>query len=246
MTMGKMQKILSSFKLQDELNPKIWDGDKMKPKVRERLLEIAYEFIEYLNIDVIVSDVIMTGSLSNYNWSEFSDVDLHVVLDFNQFPESQRLLYEELLKIKKTLFNNKQNITIYGYDVELYAQNESEIHFSSGVYSILFDEWANKPKKEKVEIDIELIKNKTNNWMKIIDDVIESTKDSSLEEGKSIINKYKDKLKKYRTCGLEKNGEFSDENIVFKVLRRNGYIEKLMNNEKELTDKKLSLKELRC
>ena len=57
------------------------------------------------------------------------------------------------------------------------------------------------------------------------------------------IKKYKDKLKKYRTCGLEKDGEYSDENLVFKVLRRNGYIEKLFDFENKYIDKQLSLKE---
>jgi predicted nucleotidyltransferase len=254
--MSNLKSILSSFHLQDELNPKIWELPKerdmsdpkgqvevMVPKVRERLLEIAYEFIEFLGVDVIISDVVMTGSLANYNWSKYSDVDLHLIADFEQFSERELPLYEELFKLKKTLFNDKHDIKIYGYDVELYVQNDVEAHFSSGEYSVLFDEWKNKPKKEKVEIDTELIQNKSKNWMKIIDDVIDNSDDKSLESGVDSINKVKDKLKKYRTAGLEKGGEMSDENLVFKVLRRNGYIQKLFDFQNEYQDKKLSLKE---
>ena len=169
--MSSLKDILSSFHLQDELNPKIWskDGQKMNPKVRERLLEITNDFIEFLGVDVIVTDVIMTGSLANYNWSKFSDIDLHIVANFSQFSEEQLPLYEELFKLKKTLYNYKHNIKIFGYDVELYVQNETEIHFSSGVYSVLFDEWSNKPEKETVKIDKELIKTKSQQWMDIID-----------------------------------------------------------------------------
>jgi hypothetical protein len=88
--MSNLKSILSSFHLQDELNPKIWESsDKMVPKVRERLLEIAYEFIEFLGVDVIISDVVMTGSLANYNWSQYSDVDLHLIADFEQFSEKE-------------------------------------------------------------------------------------------------------------------------------------------------------------
>jgi hypothetical protein len=242
--MSNLKSILSSFHLQDELNPKIWESsDKMSPKVRERLLEIAYEFIEFLGVDVIVSDVVMTGSLANYNWSQYSDVDLHIIADFEQFSEKELPLYEELFKLKKTLFNDKHNIKIYGYDVELYVQDETESHFSSGEYSVLFDEWITKPKKENVEIDTALIKNKSEHWMKIIDEVIDDTKEKSIESGMDSINKVKEKLKKYRTAGLEDGGEMSDENLVFKVLRRNGYIQKLFDFQNEYQDKKLSLKE---
>jgi len=242
--MSNIKSILSSFHLQDELNPKIWESsDKMSSKVRDRLLEIAYQFIEFLGVDVIISDVVMTGSLANYNWSQYSDVDLHLIADFDQFSEKELPLYEELFKLKKTLFNDKHNITIYGYDVELYVQNDVEAHFSSGEYSVLFDEWKNKPKKEDVEIDTALIKTKSEHWMKIIDEVIDDSKEKSMESGVDSINKVKDKLKKYRTAGLEDGGEMSDENLVFKVLRRNGYIQKLFDFQNEYQDKKLSLKE---
>jgi hypothetical protein len=215
----------------------------MTSKVRERLLEIAYEFIEFLGVDVIISDVVMTGSLANYNWSQYSDVDLHLIADFEQFSEKELPLYEELFKLKKTLFNDKHNIKIYGYDVELYIQNDVEAHFSSGEYSILFDEWKTKPKKEKVKIDIELIKNKSQHWMKIIDEVIDNSDDKSIDSGMESLDKVKDQLQKYRTAGLEDGGEMSDENLVFKVLRRNGYIQKLFDFQNEYQDKKLSLKE---
>ena len=242
--MSNLKSILSSFRLQKELNPKIWESsDKMSPKFRDRLLDIAYEFIEFLGVDVVISDVVMTGSLANYNWSRFSDVDLHLIADFEQFSEKELPLYEELFRLKKTLFNDKHDITIYGYDVELYVQNDVESHFSSGEYSVLFDEWKNKPKKEKVKIDTELIKNKSEHWMKIIDEVINNSDDKSFESGVESIDKVKDKLKKYRTAGLEGGGEMSDENLVFKVLRRNGYIQKLFDFRNEYQDKKLSLKE---
>jgi len=245
--MNSLQKILTSFQVKENLNPKIWEKSEdfytMNSKVREKLLEISDIFIEYLKIDIVISDIIMTGSLSNYNWSDFSDVDLHIIVDFNQFPKEILPLYEDLFKLKKTLFNDSHDIKIYNYEVELYVQNEEESHFSSGVYSVLHDEWINEPQKEKVSIDKDLIKVKSKQWMGIIDNVIKNVQDEPIEEAKRIIEKYKDKLKKYRTCGLQKGGEYSDENLVFKVLRRNGYIQKLFDFENEFMDKKLSLKE---
>jgi predicted nucleotidyltransferase len=237
--------ILKSFEPQDELNPKVWEGNKkepkLKPEIRERLLEIAYEFIEFLDVEIVVTDIILTGSLSNYNWSKYSDFDLHIVANFQQYQENQIELYEKLFNLKKMLFNQKHDITIKGYEVELYVQNETESHFSSGVYSILFDEWANVPEKEDVTVDKELIKGKAKQWMNIIDDLLDTIKDDDASTAKEMVQKYKDKLKKYRTCGLEKGGEYSTENLVFKILRRNGYIEKLHDSTTKILDKKLSM-----
>ena len=76
-----------------------------------------------------------------------------------------------------------------------------------------------------------------------IDTVLENAKDEPLETAIKLIDKYKDKIKKYRTAGLEKGGEMSDENLVFKVLRRNGYIQKLFDFKNDFIDKTLSMKE---
>ena len=254
--MSNLKNILSSFKLRNTLNLKIWElSDKDKdsnntpnnykiyPEIRERLLEIAYRFIDSFDIDVVIDDIIITGSLVNFNWSKFSDVDLHVLINFKQFPEKHRSLYVELLDLKKVLFNLKYNIKVKGFDVELYAQDKSVTSFSSGVYSVLFDKWESFPNKEKVEIDKEAILNKTNQWTQIIDSAIEEASDKNLEDGLKILNKFKDKLKKYRTSGLEEGGEYSNENLVFKALRRNGYIGKLYDFKNKLMSNKLSLTE---
>jgi hypothetical protein len=237
--------LIKSFEPQDKLNSNVWDinGDDptMKKDIRKKLLEIAYEFIDFLDINIVITDIILTGSLANYNWSKYSDFDLHIVANFQQYPENQIELYEKLFNLKKMLFNQKHDITIKGFEVELYVQNETESHFSSGVYSVLFDEWANTPKKENVTIDKELLKEKSKQWMKTIDELIDCVKDEDVDSAKDLIKKYKDKLKKYRTCGLEKGGEYSIENLVFKILRRNGYIERLHDLTSKIIDKKLSM-----
>jgi predicted nucleotidyltransferase len=237
--------LLKSFEPQTKLNTKVWEGSsgspKMKPEIRQKLLQIANEFIEFLDVDIVVTDIILTGSLSNYNWSQYSDFDLHIVANFQQYNQNQVELYEKLFNLKKMLFNQKHDITIKSYEVELYVQNETESHFSTGVYSVLFDEWANVPKKEKISVDKNLLKEKSRQWMNIIDEVIESIQDEDVKTAKEIIQKYKDKLKKYRSCGLEKDGEYSTENLVFKILRRNGYIEKLNDLSTKIIDKKLSM-----
>ena len=245
--MKKDTEILSSFDLKKGLNPKVWVKDnkstKLKPEIREKLLEIAYEFIEFLGVDIIVSDAHIIGSMVNYNWSKYSDFDLHIIADFEQFPKEQLGLYQELFKLKKTLFNSSHNIKIYGYDVELYVQDSNETYFSSGAYSLIYNKWLSPPKKTDFKADKEVLMSKVDQWTEKIDEVIDSAKGKDLEAALKLLGGFKDKLKKYRQSGLEGGGELSYENLVFKYLRRNGYIEKLFNFEKEKVDKELSLEQ---
>jgi len=207
-----------------------------------RLIEIADKFIEFLGYDIFIQDITMTGSLSNYNWSEFSDIDLHIMYDFSESgPEKE--LFQDLFKLKKTLFNSTHDITVKGYEVELYVQDTNEPHISTGVYSVLYDEWIVEPSKEEVEIDTKIIKEKVEQWQDMIDTVIEDIEsgDEDLEEGLLKIDKLKDRLKKYRQSGLEKEGEYSYENLVFKFLRRSDYIQKLFDFQNNFVDDRLSL-----
>lgn len=249
--MSEFKKILSSFRLKDSLNGDIWvktnGGYSMKPKVRDRLLKIANDFIEFLDVDLVISDIIMSGSLSNYNWSDYSDVDLHITANFSQFNKSEKPLYEELFYLKKSLYNKKHDITIYGYEVELYVEDISQQYDVKNIakFSVLNDEWIETPVKDDIEFSNQRVITKAKQWMNIIDNLIENVKDEDLDDAKELIEKYNDKLRKYRTCGLQKGGEYSDENLVFKVLRRNGYLDKLKELKSKITDKQLSLKESR-
>jgi predicted nucleotidyltransferase len=235
--MSNFQKILDSFSVKETLNPKVWENPEdpdqsvMIPKVRETLLRIAEKFIEYLGEDVFVEDIVLTGSLANYNWSEFSDFDLHVVVDLQQY-ENEAELYKELFNLKKQVFNDKHNIRIYGYDVELYAQDAEEEHYSSGVYSIMNNEWISEPEKFKNNVDKKILEKKIKNWTEKID--------TAIEEGKDL-EKIKTKLKDYRKSGLETDGELSYENLVFKFLRRSGHIQKLFDTANKEVDKELSI-----
>jgi predicted nucleotidyltransferase len=240
----KDNNIIKSFFSKDELNSKIWDENmQLRKEVREKLLQTANEFIDFIGVPLLIEDVIFTGSLANYNWSEYSDIDLHVVCDFIQFSDTELSLYEELFKVKKTIFNTNHDIKIFGYEVELYVQNASEAHFSSGVYSVLYDEWDVKPEKEDSNIDTKILKSKINHWKSQIDTVVDNATEKDIDEAREYIKKFKEKLKKYRSSGLKKEGEYSYENLVFKYLRRSDYLEKLFNLENNLLDKELSLME---
>jgi len=252
--MASTEKIINSFYLQDNLNPEIWDlpnerymGDeesqnyKLKPEIRERLLKVSNLFIEYLDTDLFIQDIIFVGSLVGYNWSEFSDFDIHILIDLNE--SENKKLTEELFRLKKTVFNAAHDIRIKGYETELFVQDSNEKNSIEGIYSILNNEWLKKPKKENFKIDKKKLMSKTNQWMDIIDGVLENAEDEDIDDAVKLVKKYREKLRKYRTCGLQKEGEYSYENLVFKFLRRNGYISKLENFKNEFVDKKLSLEQ---
>ena len=246
--MSSTQKIINSFYLQDELNPDVWDSPedpksaKLKKEISERLLKVAQIFIDYLDTDFFVHDIILIGSLVGYNWSEFSDFDIHVVYYSKEF-EGDVEIHKELFRLKKTVFNAAHDIRIKGFETELFAQDINEPEESAGSYSILNNEWIRIPEKENFKIDEKRLKDKSQQWMDIIDGVLENAEDEDLEDAISLVKKYREKLRKYRTCGLKKEGEFSYENLVFKFLRRNGYINKLENFKNEIMDKKLSLEQ---
>ena len=245
--MSNDEKIINSFYLQEEFNPEIWDYSdnpkkvKLKSEIRKRLIEVANVFIDFLDTDLFVHDIIFVGSLVSYNWSEFSDFDIHILIDLNE-SENKKLI-EELFRLKKTVFNAAHDIRIKGYETELYVQDLNEKNSIDGVYSILNNEWIKKPKREEFKVNKKKLMSKVNQWMDIIDGVLENASDEDLKTATDLISKYRNKLRKYRTCGLQRGGEYSYENLVFIFLRSNGYISKLENFKNKLVDKKLSMEQ---
>lgn len=233
---------LSSFKVKDTLNPKIFDqNQKMHPEIRTRLLMIADDFFDTLELPwVDVTDITLTGSLANYNWSKFSDVDLHIIIDYKEVDENESLV-SEYLAAKKNIWNEAHDIKIKGYDVELYAQDMNEPHVSTGVYSIMWNDWVVKPEKGSPKIDSKKVKQKASSIINSYDSLIETFYEGEYDKVIRRINTARQKIKKMRQTGLDREGEYSYENITFKVLRRVGLLDKLADLETLAYDKSLSM-----
>lgn len=228
-----------TFEYHDKLNPEIWEGNVLKPEIEDKLLEIAEAFLDFLDIEVDVEDITLTGSLANYNYTKYSDFDLHIITDFNAYDTDKELL-KDYFGAKKTIWNTTRDITIKGYDVEVYIQDMAEPHHSTGVYSIKNGEWVTVPKliKDKTQIDRGLIQKKKEAMLDIINYAL--SPDCDIE----CADKQKEKFMNLRKSGLEKNGEFSPENLAFKELRRSGAIERLIQGVLQKKDKELSLDSL--
>ena len=242
---------LSSFIPQDELNSKVWDEDGyLNSRVRLRLLDIADAFVDTLDIDwVEIDDIILTGSLANYNWSKFSDFDVHIIIDFKKVDERSDFVSNYFNSKKKIWNNEHDSLKIYGFPVELYVQDKNEEHTSSGIYSLEKNEWIKKPEKEtfeNIKLNKKFIKQKSQDFIDAIESLsnkIEKEDDEHKLEVLSRKVKYVfDKIKGLRKEGLKKSGEFNSFNIIFKVLRRMGYIDTLYNLKLNTYDKIKSLK----
>lgn len=235
------KKIIKSFTSKDTLSDNIFELSgktyTMRDDVRKRLIEISNDFIESFGVEFFIHDIVLTGSLSNFNWSQYSDVDLHVLIDFEE-TEYPIDLVKEFFDAKKNIWNEKHDIKIKGYDVEVYVQDVNEEHISSGVYSILNNKWLVEPKRETPNIDDRMILQKGEYYAKQIDSLINKSHKIDVLPQIEVLRK---KIKEFRQGGLDSGGEYSYENLAFKLLRRNGYIEKLIKLKNNVTDKKLSI-----
>lgn len=221
----------------DNLSVKLWKEDKLKPDIREQLLEISDAFVEYLGISIDVIDVTFTGSYANYNYTPYSDIDLHIMVDPKSINRDVDLV-EEFLKAKRQFWNDRHDIRVLNIEVELYAQDVDEEHASSGVYSVKNDEWINKPNKLRGEFDERNVARKVRYFRKQISMEIEEAKMNRDTAGLERIIK---KIRDMRSAGLEKSGEMADENIIYKILRSEGDIQKLYNMKDNIFDVGLSL-----
>jgi len=237
----KYAQYISELKLQlqyhTELNPKLWNEYQLKPEVRAKLLQFAEAWREFAKIPKsAVKEVIMLGGNANYNYTDLSDIDVHLVVNKSEIAKDNPLL-DDYLQDKKVMWTMAHKITILGYGLEPYAQDESVAYpKDQGVYSLTKDEWIAKP--EFIGDDFlknPYLKKKVKFYMDMIDDMIKNKMDVEA------FNNLKDKLRDMRGAAILKGGEFSFENLVFKELRNQGYLDKMARYKKDVQDQALSL-----
>jgi hypothetical protein len=218
----------------EQLSPIAWDGDQLRLPVRVALLRAAKFFTDYLDIpNFRVVDVVLTGSMANYNYTKFSDFDLHVVTRYSDLECDD--LAEAFYRAKKSIWNDKHDITISGHDVELYVEDVEQPPVSAGVYSLLQDRWLKKPDYSPPTVDDRAVNLKVADLAKQIDVAVDRADDPE------DIYRITDKLRKMRRTGLDTTGEFGVENLTFKVLRNLGYLDKLDQEYRRQQDQNISI-----
>lgn len=222
------------YQFHDKLSDKVWEDEKIKDDVKKKLLDIAYFWMNEADLpENIIQDIVLTGSHAGYNYTPYSDIDIHIIIDKSNLGCEN--LIDDFLFDKKKIFGEKHNITINDRDVEVYAQDiHEEFPNNEAVYSLLNDKWIIKPSKEKKDLTDPRILKKSRFYRKLAKQLIK-------EGNISKIIAFKDKLRKMRQAGLEKEGEFSLENIVYKDLRNRKLLEKLEEKLNYLIDKRYSM-----
>ena len=222
--------------------PEVWEEDRLIPEVRSALLKIASDFLIDLPFDLNVEDITLTGSLANYNWSKYSDVDLHIVLDFTEIDENLELV-RQFFRHLQTNWNNRHDILMKGYEVEIYFQDSNEEHLSTGIYSIQNDEWVVKPTPEAVSIDYANVRKKAEDVSDRIDHIEQMLGDEEDNIVLDSIDRLRAKIRNMRKTGLEGAGQYSVENLAFKVLRRSEELGRLATLKAKAYDELMSIEQ---
>jgi hypothetical protein len=225
--------LADAVKFNDQLNPRLWDDrEHLRPEVRARLLEIAEDFQEFLGISNLnLKDITISGSNAAYTYTPNSDIDLHLVVNMPEDP-----VYRELFDAKKAQYNDQHNITIGGYDVELYVQDADAPHISQGIYSVVNNDWIQVPRRVKADVDDVSTRNKFESVGRAIERAVKSGDLARMD-------RLAKKIKRMRQTGLEQHGEFGPENLAFKMLRSQGKIKELYDARNAAKDQLLSLRE---
>ena len=231
----------------NELNQKLFDGDHLKPEVREKAEEIINEFLKILaedEVKLIVRDVILTGSNASYNYTKDSDIDLHIIAETKSFEESADV-YAKLYRAYGRIFGNKFEISFYGIPVEIYVETESNPVVSNGIYSVMFDKWIKEPSAIAIpEIDQKAINKAAKPWIDEAKALIKEV-DDNVADGEEKIDGYITKIYELRQKGIYSaaGNEYSTENLIFKEVRNAGLLDRLKKLKNVLISKKLSLEE---
>ena len=120
-------KVLEKVEKHDTLNQLLWDeNNKLKPEVRETILQIVKDFTDGLEQDGIkfkIKDIVLVGSNCSYNYTDKSDLDIHIRMDTDSL-ECPDNLYPLLYGAYRALYNNKMDIDFYGIPVEIYVETD--------------------------------------------------------------------------------------------------------------------------
>jgi hypothetical protein len=222
-----------ALKFHNDLNPKLWFNNRLRPEVQKQLKLIAQDFIEELGINSFdVKDLTVSGSNAAYSYTPHSDLDLHILIDMNELPNNE--VYRELFNAKKTIYNDSHNIKIHGVPVELYVQDVNQPVISLGEYSLLQNKWLKTPSKKRANFDQSATKAKYDKLHALIKHALKS-------KDLKIVGNVIKKIKQYRQAGLDKAGEFGPENLAYKILRNQDYITKLYDLRDKLHSDELTI-----
>lgn len=226
-----MYKLIESVEVHDELNPKLWNGLKLLPDVSEALKNIADEFQKFVDIPLNIVDIEIVGSNAGYNYTDNSDIDLHIIVN-TDLTYTDPAILQQLYNARKGSFNDNYNLEVNGLPVELYIEDLNSGNATNGRYSLMKDDWVVTPVKQ--EIQLPDISDELITYQEKCTDMLKSDNPQQIQD---FINE----LYMMRKVSLSKDGEFSKGNLIFKELRNLNMLQDLKDRYYELKSKELSL-----
>ena len=217
----------------DKLHPQYLQNNKFYKTVRDKIIKIVLDFIEEVKLNATIRDITLTGSLANFNYNKYSDLDVHIILNFEKVNADVSLV-RDALDGKRFIWNLRHNIFLKGHEVELYFQDASDPHYATAIYSILRDKWIKEPVYDPPQgVDQKEIERKAYYINDTINRMVKTLNETKDKKEIQLINKkaklIKDKIIKIRKEALAERGEFAFENLLFKRLRNEGVVEKIID-----------------
>ena len=247
----EVQKVLNedlneAIEKHNELNPKLFNEDnKLKSEIIEKINQMVDIFVEDLaenEVKIDIDDIILVGSNASFNYTDDSDIDVHIRVDVSKFncPDN---LYPAIYSAFRSLFNKRFDIEFYGIPVELYVETEETPLKSNGIYSVLNNEWIKFPEEQKIpQLDEEAFNKEFNIWEDRYTKLIADIESEKIQTEAEVV-KYIEDIYELRKANIASDGEYSIGNLVFKEIRNKGYLDNLKDLKNELISKQLSLKE---
>lgn len=217
----------------NRLNPKLWDNHQLRPEVSLALVRIARDFKEFIDVPFKVVDIQITGGNANFTYTDYSDIDLHLIADFDSVSCDREAA--ELFDSKRLLYKREYHVNVRGIPVEVYVEDSRHPAVSAGAYSLLKDTWVRQPNADVPDYDREQVEKWVDIWHKVIKT---ATKTGDLSACRTALKM----LRHYRKLGLKtEHGEFSIPNLVYKSLRNDETIKGIQTLIDQLHSQDLSL-----
>lgn len=231
----QIQEFVQPIMFHTTLNPKLWARDALLPEVQVKLLMQAHEFLKSLKMEgeIPLVDIIITGSNTALTYTPQSDLDLHIIVDMDKI-HGPRDIVEQFFDAKKRIWNQTYDIQLHGIPVEIYVEDNDET-VQGNKYSLVTNQWLQRIAITKTTYNDRSVRAKFNYIKRGIERAMDRA--DSADDMKRLM----DKIRTYRKSGLDKFGEFATENLVFKALRNDGWLEKIKNRQTELMSQTLSL-----
>ena len=225
------------IQIHETLNPKIYNvtTKQLLPEVREKIIEIVEHFEDYIEVPIEIADVQIVGSNASYNYTDKSDIDVHIIANYEVINKETELL-QQLYDAKRNQYNRKFDIEIRGLEVEMYVQDIKSGITSNGIYSVCDNCWVKEPKPitnfKQQDNSKELEK-----WTRHIGALLNNDNEDAVVNA---INT----LYLIRHNSIACDGEFGKGNQLFKEIRNLGLLDQLKDKLEQLTSKKLSLESM--